>query len=459
MRALIKITKTRMDNMVQISDFKQCFLAVFLAFIATSTFASDEISMFLGEIKIIEVGDIDRVAVGKGELLSTTMLDNGQLLLLAEKDGETTVHIWYTDGSESDIKVQVLASDQDRIVHELQILLADLPTVEVKVVGQKIFLAGKINCVAGQENCEEANTIQTVLGVYKDVINLTRVSEQYAPVIIPDSKMVSMSVKITEFNTNKLTELGINWADAVSGPGAGVGWNAIANDEFGAAPDPELIPSFVPLPLTGASPLAAVGIVTEIVSRINLLVQTGDAIILAEPRLSARSGGKAEFLAGGEIPVVTQGGLGSTNVEFKEFGIILKISPVVDDEDNVLATVNTEVSAVDNSLAVGGVPAFLTRKTTTDVSMKDGETLVLSGLVDRTVGESIDKFPILGDLPVLGALFRSTKWQNDLSELVIFVTPTVFDAKSQFNQDSIQRRIELIEQFQHKVERDDVILD
>jgi len=80
-------------------------------------------------------------------------------------------------------------------------------------------------------------------------------------------------------------------------------------------------------------------------------------------------------------------------------------------------------------------------------------------LVDRTVGESIDKFPILGDLPVLGALFRSTKWQNDLSELVIFVTPTVFDAKSQFNQDSIQRRIELIEQFQHKVERDDVILD
>jgi pilus assembly protein CpaC len=459
MRALIKITKTGMEHMMRIFNFKQYFLAVFLAFIATSTFASDEISMFLGEIKIIEVGDIDRVAVGKGELLSTTMLDNGQLLLLAEKDGETTVHIWYTDGSESDIKVQVLASDQDRIVHELQILLADLPSVEVKVVGQKVFLAGKINCVTGQENCEEANTIQTVLGVYKDIINLTRVSEQYAPVIIPDSKMVSMSVKITEFNTNKLTELGINWADAVSGPGAGVGWNAIANDEFGAAAPADLAPSFLPLPLTGASPLAAVGIVTEIVSRINLLVQTGDAIILAEPRLSARSGGKAEFLAGGEIPVVTQGGLGSTNVEFKEFGIILKINPIVDDENNIMATVNTEVSAVDNSLAVGGVPAFLTRKTTTDVSMKDGETLVLSGLVDRTVGESIDKFPILGDLPVLGALFRSTKWQNDLSELVIFVTPTVFDAKSQFNQDSIQRRVELIEQFQRKVERDDLILD
>jgi len=459
MRTLIKITKTSMDHMMQILNFKRYFLAVILALMATGAFASDNISMFLGEIKIIEVGAVDRIAVGKGDLLSTTMLDNGQLLLLAEKDGETTVHIWYTDGSESDIKVQILASDQDRIVHELQILLADLPNVQVKVVGQKVFLAGTLNCIAGRENCEESNTIQTVLGVYKDVINLTRISEQYAPVIIPSSKMVNMAVKITEFNTNKLTELGINWADAVSGPSAGVGWNAIANDTFGAGVDADLSPSFIPLPLTGASPLAVFGIATEIISRINLLVQTGDAIILAEPRLSARSGGKAEFLAGGEIPVVTQGGLGSTNVEFKEFGIILKISPIVDDDNNIMATVHTEVSAVDASLSVGGVPAFLTRKTTTDVSMRDGETLVLSGLVDRTLGESIDKFPILGDIPVIGALFRSTKWQNDLSELVIFVTPTVFDAQSQFNRDNIRRRIEMIEQFQQRVDRDDAIID
>ncbi len=459
MRTLIKITKTSMDHMMQILNFKRYFLAVILALMATGAFASDNISMFLGEIKIIEVGAVDRIAVGKGDLLSTTMLDNGQLLLLAEKDGETTVHIWYTDGSESDIKVQILASDQDRIVHELQILLADLPNVQVKVVGQKVFLAGTLNCIAGRENCEESNTIQTVLGVYKDVINLTRISEQYAPVIIPSSKMVNMAVKITEFNTNKLTELGINWADAVSGPSAGVGWNAIANDTFGAGVDADLSPSFIPLPLTGASPLAVFGIATEIISRINLLVQTGDAIILAEPRLSARSGGKAEFLAGGEIPVVTQGGLGSTNVEFKEFGIILKISPIVDDDNNIMATVHTEVSAVDGSLSVGGVPAFLTRKTTTDVSMRDGETLVLSGLVDRTLGESIDKFPILGDIPVIGALFRSTKWQNDLSELVIFVTPTVFDAQSQFNRDNIRRRIEMIEQFQQRVDRDDAIID
>ncbi|MCH8079147.1 MAG: pilus assembly protein N-terminal domain-containing protein [Proteobacteria bacterium] len=455
---LTKMTDIRMDNRVQTFNIKNFFLAFLLILMATSAFATDNISMFLGEIKIIEVGAIDRVAVGKGDLLSTTMLDNGQLLLLAEKNGETTVHIWYSDGSESDIKVQILVSDQDRLVHELQTLLADLPGVEVKVVGQKIFLTGYLNCIAGQEDCEESKTIKTVQGVYKDVINLTRVRAQAAPIIMPSSKMVSMSVKITEFNTNKLSKLGINWSDVISGPFAGFGHNVVGNSVFGATSIIDGTNLAAELPLNINPVLGTFGLATGIASAINLLISTGDAILLAEPRLSARSGGKAEFLAGGEIPVVTSS-ISGTDVEYKEFGIILNISPIVDDENNIMATINTEVSAVDFSNAVGDVPAFITRKTTTDVFMKDGETLVLSGLIDRSLGESIDKFPILGDIPILGALFRSTDWNNDLTELVIFVTPTVFDAKSQFNQERIQRRDDLIQLFKEKVDRDDVIID
>ena len=455
---LTKMTDIRMDNRVQTFNIKNFFLAFLLILMATSAFATDNISMFLGEIKIIEVGAIDRVAVGKGDLLSTTMLDNGQLLLLAEKNGETTVHIWYSDGSESDIKVQILVSDQDRLVHELQTLLADLPGVEVKVVGQKIFLTGYLNCIAGQEDCEESKTIKTVQGVYKDVINLTRVRAQAAPIIMPSSKMVSMSVKITEFNTNKLSKLGINWSDVISGPFAGFGHNVVGNSVFGATSIIDGTNLAGTLPLNINPVLGTFGLATGIASAINLLISTGDAILLAEPRLSARSGGKAEFLAGGEIPVVTSS-ISGTDVEYKEFGIILNISPIVDDENNIMATINTEVSAVDFSNAVGDVPAFITRKTTTDVFMKDGETLVLSGLIDRSLGESIDKFPILGDIPILGALFRSTDWNNDLTELVIFVTPTVFDAKSQFNQERIQRRDDLIQLFKEKVDRDDVIID
>ena len=443
---------------------KKIITAIYLLFLTFTATASDQISMFIGEIKILEVGAIDRVAVGKGDLLSTTILENGQLLVLAEKAGETTVHIWYSDGAESDVKIQVLEADSNRVVLELRTLLADLRNVEVKEIGQKLFLTGTLNCFAGQETCQDSEIIKTILAAYPNVINLTRVQQETLPNILPSNKMVSMDVKITEFNTSKLTSLGIDWSNAINGPAA-AGVLEQGNNIFRPAAPTTVAPSFLgTLPAAAVeTPLGYFGIATELLSTINLLVQTGDAIILAEPKLSARSGGKADFLAGGEIPVVTSGGLGTTNVEFKQFGIILGISPVVDDENNIFATVSTEVSAVDTSIAVstgsGSVPGFLTRKTSTEVSMHDKETLVMSGLVNRDTGESVDKFPILGDIPILGALFRSTDWRNKLTELVIFVTPTVFDAKSQYNQNRINRRKQLIDTFEQNVDRGDLIID
>jgi len=118
---------------------KKIIIAFLFTLVTANVYAVDQISLFVGEIKIIEVGSIDRVAVGNAGLLSTSMLDNGQLLLLAEKEGETTVHIWYTDGAESDLKVQILTMDSNRVVHELRTLLSGLPGVEVKEVGKRFF--------------------------------------------------------------------------------------------------------------------------------------------------------------------------------------------------------------------------------------------------------------------------------------------------------------------------------
>ena len=428
-------------------------ITFFLAITTMAVHAVDSVAMFVGEIKILEVGSIDRVAVGNGGLLSTSMLENGQLLLLAEKEGETTVHIWYSDGAESDLKVQIVTNDNNRVLQELRTLLHGLGDVEVKQVGERIFITGSL-LTTDQE------LLGTVKTAYPQLIDLTRKFDPPASaLVLPSQKMIYMNVKITEFNTTKLTELGINWADFINGPSAGLVYE-YSNDDFSVRSDADLLPNISALPLAlSANPLGYVGIATEITSRINLLVQTGDAVILAEPKLSARSGGKAEFLAGGEIPVVSAAGLGSTNVEYKEFGIKLEIEPVVDSLDNIMARVATEVSAVDNSNAVNGIPAFITRRTSTDISMKDDETLVLSGLVDRSFGNSVDKFPVLGDIPILGALFRSTRWNNNLTELVIFVTPTVYDAKSEFNQERVQRREQLIDQFKTAVEKDDLIID
>lgn len=428
---------------------KHIFIALILTVTSSLANAADKLSMFIGEVKILEVGAIDRVAVGSGELLSTSILDNGQLLLLAEKKGETVVHIWYSDGAESDVKVEILDVDTNRVITELETLLSSLRGVEVKEVGQKIFLTGKLNCIAGVEDCEEDKVVKTVLQAYPDVINLTQITQIQPPSILPSTKMVSMDLKLTEFNTRVLHEIGINWQDVIAGPSA-----ALAHIWVPSAFLSPLTSDSVNFPVEGStlvSPEGTVGIGTDISSVINLFAQNGDAVILAEPRLSARSGGSAEFLAGGEIPVVTSS-LAGTNVEYKEFGIILDISPVVDDENNIMATVATEVSAVDQSVALDP-PGFLTRKTSTEVHMKDGETLILSGLISRDISETIDKFPILGDLPIIGALFRSTNWQNQLSEMVIFVTPTVFDAQSEYNRKHVGKRREIIDSFTEKVDR------
>ena len=438
---------------------KKIIIAFLFTLVTANVYAVDQISLFVGEIKIIEVGSIDRVAVGNAGLLSTSMLDNGQLLLLAEKEGETTVHIWYTDGAESDLKVQILTMDSNRVVHELRTLLSGLPGVEVKEVGKKIFLTGTLQCIAGVEECDDVETLKSITSAYPDALNLTRVTQQKPPMILPSTKMVSMDVKITEFNTQKLTELGINWGTAIAGPNAAVAKTFVGNETFGSAAPTLVAPTFSALlPPNVGSALGTFGIATQILSTINLLATTGDAVILADPKLSARSGGKAEFLVGGEIPVVTSS-LSGTNVEFKEFGIILKIEPVVDDENNVLATIITEISTANFAQAVNGIPTFDTRKTSTDVSMRDSETLVLSGLLDRRLSENIDKFPILGDIPILGALFRSTDWRNSLTEMVIFVTPTVYDAQSQFNLERTQRRQQMIETFEKKVDRGSLIID
>lgn len=413
------------------------------------------INVYVGEIKILEVGAVDRVAVGKGSLLSTTLLDNGQLLILAEAEGETSVHLWYSDGAESDLKVHVLLKDQDRIVHELTVLLADFKGIEVRKVGEKIFMTGSIDKA-------DETILATVKEAYKDVIDLTRKIEPSVQVQFQEAqnKMVYMDVKITEFNISKLRQLGINWSDSINGPQAALVYDAEDNRFFRGAPTPaDLAPSVTGLPTTFAGPLGYFGIITEITSRIQLLESSGDAVILAEPKLSSRSGGVAEFLAGGEIPIVTTGNLGSSNTEFKEFGIKLNISPLVDDENTIMAKVATEISAVDRSNAVGDVPAFITRRTSTDVFMHDQETLVMSGLIDRDINESVEKIPLLGDIPILGALFRSTDWNNNKTELVIFVTPTVYDAKSEFNQSKVRRRQEMFDDFKKKIDKEDLILD
>jgi pilus assembly protein CpaC len=159
--------------------------------------------------------------------------------------------------------------------------------------------------------------------------------------------------------------------------------------------------------------------------------EQGLARVLAKPTLLARSGQAASFLAGGEVPIpIAQGGaFGSITIEFKEFGVGVEFAPTVLGADRIYLEVSPEVSQPDFTLATisGGalIPGFTTRKASTSVELGDGQSFAIAGLLSDQVNSAIEKYPLLGDIPVLGALFRSTQFQRNETELVMIVTPRI----------------------------------
>jgi pilus assembly protein CpaC len=158
---------------------------------------------------------------------------------------------------------------------------------------------------------------------------------------------------------------------------------------------------------------------------------------LAEPNLLAMDGKKASFLAGGEfpypVPQVSAGGTTIT-VVFKEFGVRLNFTPTITNSGNIHMQVEPEVSSLDfaNGLQIQGfqIPTLRSRRASTEVELQDGQTFAIAGLIDNTMTENVDKFPILGDIPILGTFFRSKQAQQNRTELLVLVTPHVVQPSS-----------------------------
>src|SRR5215813_3256239 len=146
--------------------------------------------------------------------------------------------------------------------------------------------------------------------------------------------------------------------------------------------------------------------------------------ILAQPRLVMKNGRSGGFLAGGEFPVV-QTTANTFEVEFKPFGVRLNFVPTLNWSDRIDLRVYPEVSEIDQSVSVNGVPGLRVRRTVNRVEMKEGESLVIGGLLNRQILKDLTKFPLLGDIPILGTIFRSTRFRNQETELVFVITPRI----------------------------------
>jgi pilus assembly protein CpaC len=159
---------------------------------------------------------------------------------------------------------------------------------------------------------------------------------------------------------------------------------------------------------------------------LNILEQSGLAKMLAEPTLVALSGQEAKFLVGGEFPVPIASSLGAVSVMWKKFGIILNFTPTVISDGALHLKLSTEVSDVDpsRSVTIGGtsIPGLTSRQSETTVRLADGQSFAIAGLLSDRIQSTISKIPLLGDIPILGALFRSVSYQRNETELLVVVT-------------------------------------
>lgn len=160
---------------------------------------------------------------------------------------------------------------------------------------------------------------------------------------------------------------------------------------------------------------------------LNLLKENGLVRILAEPNLVCLNGQTADFLAGGQLPIPVSSGLGTTTIEWKKFGVQLSFTPSLVAGDRINLKVSPEVSSLDYTRAItmpggGTIPAISTRQTSTSVELKNGQSFAVAGMLSESSRNMADKYPMLGDIPVLGNLFKSSEYQKDQSELVIIIT-------------------------------------
>ncbi len=239
-------------------------------------------------------------------------------------------------------------------------------------------------------------------------------------------KMIYLDVKVVELSSKGSRDLGIRWDSSINGPHAGVVADLYSNDQFRYLPSKEQSGlDLLPLVGKGWPPKSFITMAALITSRINLLVQDGEAEVLAAPTLTTRSGSTARFLVGGEIPLPVTDNVGHTSVTMKEYGIIVEVTPVTDTSGAIYAKVDVEVSSLDRSVAVLGIPGFLKRKSSAEFNSRDGETVVLNGMYAYESANDMQKLPGAAGLPLIGALFRNKSASKTTREVAIIITPRV----------------------------------
>jgi pilus assembly protein CpaC len=396
------------------------------------------VNLLAGRSTLVDVGaPISRVSLTSADVADALVTSPSQLLVHGKAPGSISMFVWNRAGDVYRYEVAV-QRDLAKLAAQMKQLLPAEP-IEVRSNGRFVVLSG---LVSSKDIAEKAINVASGFVATRDEVVSVMQLQPPAP-----TDQVLLRVRFAEVSRAALSEFGVAFftsptgvrntvgriaPDGVTAPGfSGLEWSK-SSSEFGA-------------PVTSAKGQFAfsdflnffllserfdLGLV------IRAMQQRGLFQSLAEPNLVAESGKEASFLAGGEFPVPVAQGSGSNAsiaVTFKEFGIRLNFVPTVNG-NRVHLRVRPEVSTLDfaNAVILEGfrIPALTTRRTETELELVDGQTFAIAGLMNNTVNSTMSKIPGIGDIPILGHLFRSRAAQKNQTELVVMITPQILRANS-----------------------------
>ncbi len=398
--------------------------------------AATPLSVNLNESKYMESPNITRLAVGNPEIADVQLLSHNDYLLVGKKAGSTSLIVW-TNGERKEYSVYVSSDDQGT-AQAIQKAI-DYPDVRVKMINNKILLQGKVKnqyehdiavrtaqlyikneskTEVSASSDDKSDSKKLVISSYASDPNILDMLEMEHP------SQIRLEALIIEINSEDTKNLGIQyWSqnpsdDSSSGDGSGVNIGTAGlfygGEDFGGSRN-------------GGGWLGSH--ISKINATLQALINTGKARILSRPSITTMSGQQASILIGGRIPVPISDGNNNISVDWREYGVNLQILSVVDNEDRITSNVHAEISTLDNGHAVKigsySIPALASREANAVVNVHSGMTMAIGGLLNSEDSKSISKFPLLGDLPIIGQFFRHTSTTRDKRELMILITPTL----------------------------------
>jgi pilus assembly protein CpaC len=375
---------------------------------------------------------LKRVLVSNPLAIEATVTSPSQLVVTAKAAGSSSLVLWDEEGRSRMLDVLV-DLDVSGLRDSIQLAYPSEP-IQVQADGERLIVSGTVS------DQDVIDSVMKMTGVYsKSVVNSMTLG------IPPHERQILLEVKFAEVDRSRLDQFGFNLISTgtLNTPGA------ISTQQFGAPTGggggggQGSITGSIGAKLEGTSSSFSVTDILNVFlfrpdinlgATIKALQQNNVLQILAEPNLMALSGKPARFLAGGEFPFpVVQGGTNFTavTIQFRPFGVRLEFTGYITKDDVIRMQVVPEVSTLDftNALTISGflVPAVSTRRAETEVELRDGQSFGIAGLMDNRVQATMSKIPGIGDLPIIGRLFRSKNMNRSKTELMVLVTPHIVD--------------------------------